>query len=1761
MGLSNKSINVAVYANYDEMTPGQPTTGEFARIWYPDPAGGYVTLSGSHFTRNGYTNKWAYSPDGVGANTLTFTKNGAAYAIWSPEDYLITYKLRDEDTNVSFGTSNVAAGNVVTTQEYNIEQKNVPLLSQSQLTRVGYTLSGWTADGSGNWGDGVYTQGQTFSGKWGNVTLLANWTPNIYTVTFDANRGNLYQPTDWPVTSPNPLVMYQKYGVGWFNDPTCEDDNDRVGVPTHAGYNFLKFTTVQGDGGIDITDNAGIFSSTTNIASDCTVYAHWEGKNINIALDPNGGTLGATASVVAKFDTDTLTPGSIAVPTKTGYSFVGWTITQDGTDVVINQTSDLVNCEGYVSEDKWRYVDDVTVYASWTINSYNLTIDGNGGYFDDDAAVTSKTATVAYQATYTLPAPTRVGYHLAGWIVTDGKDQGTTVSGGVVTMGYMDSTVEAVWEPDIYTITLDSAYYTDETTEVGEPSDDNGAVHTIYLKYDTSWHGLESGSDESIITAISTPEKRGFDFKGYFTRKTGGDKVVDADGTILDGMTTVFAGANGDTFTLYAHWERKTYSFTIEYTQCDSNVDAPKLFLNGSVGTEKLSDVELSVGENYVVNAVAFGSTISVTISLEIKDGRRFVINEGALPSITNLSELKIEPEGGMRDSSLAYKVYVAEKFALNFDGNGAEEGVPEAMDFLYGQTVDLTGLSTPSRNYFNFAGWNSEIDGSGDDYMTTGENNIFSKNLNQTLYAQWEGVEYTITLDSSNGSNIVTSEIDKVILKYDDGFYRTSGGEKITGGLKPVSAGYVFGGYFVERDASGETSGEQVVDENGNLFNKFTYFTSDAVIYAKWSPAEYKVSFDTNGKGEFTLLGDGDTKTNKKLSTKFNAPISFNLYLDVTKVEGYDLLGWYTATEGGDKILNADGSSAGASQYVDADGNWIYVVGDDENLTFYAQWQIKTYEFEINYKGFGGNDATDLKITAVGGGTVADETISFDAGNGKTIVSATFSKTAEIDITIESVNGENYFVAGGEISGIGSLSNKLSIKWIPTASSSQDIYVLQRYNITYGLNGGEGTAPETTKKAHGISADITAVKPTRTGYAFVSWNTAEDGSGTEYDFDDETKKTYVGNADLTLYAQWDANSYTVIYDANKPENASGEITGSTTSSTHRYGVLKELTANGFSLVGWTFVRWNTQADGKGTDYADGASVLNLTTARDGEVTLYAIWQANAYTITYNANKPENASQNIVGTMNNSMHVYDVEKNLSKNTYSLVGWAFAGWKDEAENSYSDEQAVKNLVSTENGNIVLFAQWTAEKVLVTFDANATGASVTPATKEYDFDERYGTLPVPVRTGYIFDGWFRGSDANDTNKIEDVTKVVGTKNDTTGKYEVTIYAHWTAKVYTITFDSNNGSAVNSIYVKYDDFKLYSTYTNGQVSGNVSADSIMSEREGYDFDGWTETKNGADVVLTKEAVLRAGNNYVQNIDDVAVWKHDGDVTIYAKWIIHELSITANLHDGNGFAVDETTNAGWTIQSSGSTATKKVNYGAAYGVLPVAYRNGYKHIGWSKTAGSTIVDVEPTTIMGNSDQVIYPVWEVENFTVKYFDTDATTEILGLSPTTYQITTVTALPNTTKEGYIFQGWKPFVSSGAWSANTIYKTSDTFVGKYGSVSLCAQWAPEVYAVTLAHNGGSLNGTTENFSFYYKYQQSDLGYFTSADCATAFDAIGLKPTRVGYNFQGYYDGDLCFIDVDGNVTTIEICCHNRFLFILKWKDCHRKMDTKNISHNS
>ncbi len=216
----------------------------------------------------------------------------------------------------------------------------------------------------------------------------------------------------------------------------------------------------------------------------------------------------------------------------------------------------------------------------------------------------------------------------------------------------------------------------------------------------------------------------------------------------------------------------------------------------------------------------------------------------------------------------------------------------------------------------------------------------------------------------------------------------------------------------------------------------------------------------------------------------------------------------------------------------------------------------------------------------------------------------------------------------------------------------------------------------------YGKSKKLSKNSFARTGYTFKEWNTKADGSGTSYKNQEEVKNLSSKNGDtITLYAQWKkANKaekkYSITYKLNKGKNNKRNPS----SYTKKTATIKLKNA---SRKGYTFKGWYSDKKYKN-------KVKQIKKGSTGNVTLYAKWTANQYTIKFNGNGATSGSMKAVKNCK-----YNKTYTLKKNSFKRKGYTFAGWntkKDGSGKNYKNKAEVKNLTSKSGGTVTLYAQW-------------------------------------------------------------------------------------------------------------------------------------------------------------------------------------------------------------------------------------------------------------------------------------------------------------------------------------------------------------------------------------------------------------------------------------------------------------------------------------
>ena len=307
------------------------------------------------------------------------------------------------------------------------------------------------------------------------------------------------------------------------------------------------------------------------------------------------------------------------------------------------------------------------------------------------------------------------------------------------------------------------------------------------------------------------------------------------------------------------------------------------------------------------------------------------------------------------------------------------------------------------------------------------------------------------------------------------------------------------------------------------------------------------------------------------------------------------------------------------------------------------------------------------------------------------------------------------------------------------------------------------------TTKARLGSALPTADAPTATreGYTFTFWSR----EGQTVDVTDQTV-----NGWTNLYANWEANTYTVTFDPNaKPE----VINGTMDSQIFTYDVEQALTANAFTRTGYTFTGWNTAADGTGKAFADKATVKNLTAEPDGTVTLYAQWKANTdtpYTVEHYLEKLDGS------------YTLDTTEDL-KGTTDTTATAAA----KSYDNFTYDSTVPDTVASGNiagdGSLVLKLFYTRN----TYDYTVRHIKQLPDGSYDEENAEVETLSGKYESIALVV-------AKDYSASHHVTNDADTKQNIKVVSGLVIEVRYDLDYHTLTFDTMGGSTIAPVKVRH-------------------------------------------------------------------------------------------------------------------------------------------------------------------------------------------------------------------------------------------------------------------------------------------------------------------------------------------------------------------------
>jgi uncharacterized repeat protein (TIGR02543 family) len=584
--------------------------------------------------------------------------------------------------------------------------------------------------------------------------------------------------------------------------------------------------------------------------------------------------------------------------------------------------------------------------------------------------------------------------------------------------------------------------------------------------------------------------------------------------------------------------------------------------------------------------------------------------------------------------------------------------------------------------------------------------------------------------------------------------------------GSTPSRTGYTFVGWNTAANGSG-------ADYVGG--DALTTPASALTLFAKWTPNIYAVTYDANG-------GSGAPATQNEFTAA-----TVTVSSTAPTRAGYSLVAWNTAADGTGTVRAVGGTFTMPAA----------------NVTLYAQWIADTQRIFYNANGGTGAPAGTSSVTD------ATVTVSSTVPTRTGYLFAGWNTSADGNGTSRSA-GDTFTTPAANVT--------LFAQWTPRS-----------YVIIYDANNGS-SAPNSQIEQYLATATLSATAAVRTGYIFMEWNTAADGSGASYL---ASGSLLMPAGDVTLYAQWQADTNDLYFLAN---GGSGAPAG-TTALTAQTVTMSSVVASQPTRTGYTFVGWNTAADGSGTGYVwDGTNYTPSTFVMPaGDVFFFAQWTAVAYTVTYDANGGTGT-----GPATSTANYLDIVVVDQPTGFSRNGFTFAGWNEAANGSGTDHAPTQSFVMPA-ANVTLFAKWQANVNAIVF--NATGGTGEPSP-QFGATSESKIVPVdePTREGHTFDGWV-DSQGNPVNPGD--TFVVPATS-------TMLFAQWSINSYSIAYDANGGTGAP-------------TGSTVQFASTVTVSSVAPTRTGFTFSGWNTAANGSGTIRS------AGASFAMPAENV---------TLFAQW-----------------------------------------------------------------------------------------------------------------------------------------------------------------------------------------------------------------------------------------------------------------------------------------
>lgn len=502
-----------------------------------------------------------------------------------------------------------------------------------------------------------------------------------------------------------------------------------------------------------------------------------------------------------------------------------------------------------------------------------------------------------------------------------------------------------------------------------------------------------------------------------------------------------------------------------------------------------------------------------------------------------------------------------------------------------------------------------------------------------------------------------------------------------------------------------------------------------------------------------------------------------------------------------------------------------------------------------------------------------------------------------------------------------------------------------------------------------------------------------------------------------TVYALWAINP-TLSYNVNAP--AGSNAPGTPASQTVPYNTAaadKSGWAAGDTgkIPGYRFDGWYTAPNG-GNKY-------DFNTPLTNNVTVYAHWVDNGYTVRFAGNGATGG-----GTPDQAFQ-YNIGQNLHRNGFVRDGYTFTGWKRaDNQQAYGDGQWVTNLTTQPNGIVTMVAQWSANEAHIRYNPNPPAGKTTGGQGTPNWDGHTGDTPTIGQNGWTIDGYtFAGwATSPDGSGARYAPGARWTANGT-----LTLYAQWTPGQAGLTYDGNGATGGKT------------DPQTGKTDEKINVRDNGFTRDGYTFVTWNTQADCK------------GNAVKPNSE----WTLRGSSTLYACWAGNAQTLT---YHGNGAT------GGNTAAQSGKTGDELTTNANGF------TRDGYTFVRWdtakdgSGTAYGEGKNGVSQYVMKPAGNDLYAIWKANPATIQYRNDWPNTT--GSTPDTTGNTgdTVTISQNSfDRPDYTFTGW-----STSKRGDPSLQPGDKHTLEPRTTTVWAQWKADPAHLVYNSNIGTVGSETK-----------------------------------------------------------------------------------------